>query len=443
MPFGKVTGVSSQLDLRRDFTRLTAVNILSNLTVPITGLVDTAMLGHLADIRFLAGAALGAILFDYVYWTFGFLRMTSTGLTAQAVGRGDREEEYGHLVRFTLLGLGAAAIVLVLQAPLREAGFGLLGGESGVEAAGRDYYNARIWGAPAAMLNFVLMGWFLGRAQSRNVLIITVVANLANIVFNYLFIMRLGWAAAGAGWATALGQYLGLAAGLLLYALRSDREPVAWRPALARDKFRGLFALNRDLLIRTVLLISVFATFTDFSARLGTVVLAANSILLRMLNLAAYMIDGAAFACESLGGILLGRGDRDGLKRLVRMAVVAGLLFAVLSLAVYLARPELFLGLLTSHDDVIEYSLVYIYWLIPCLTIGAIAYMYDGLFLGWTRPKTMLLSMSFSVFGVYLPLAGIAVWRGQNHWLWAALALLMVARASTLAAAARRFLSPT
>jgi MATE family multidrug resistance protein len=433
--------VPSSPDLRRDFTRLAAVNILSNLTIPITGLVDTAMLGHLADIRFLAGAALGAILFDYVYWTFGFLRMTCTGLTAQAVGRGDRQDEYGHLVRFALLGLGAAAIVLILQIPLREAGFGLLGGETGVEAAGRDYFNARIWGAPAALLNFVLMGWFLGRAQSRNVLIMTVVANLSNIALNYVFIVRMGWAAAGAGWATALGQYLSLAVALALYVRRDDREPVAWRPALAREKFRGLFALNRDLLIRTVLLISVFATFIDFSARLGTVALAANSILLRMLNLAAYLIDGAAFACESLGGILFGRGDRDGLKRLVRMAWTAGLLFAGLPLLVYLVQPRLFLGLLTSHDEVIAFAGTYVYWLIPCLLIGAIAYMYDGLFLGWTRPKILLVSMAISVFGVYLPLACLSVWRGNNHWLWASMALFMVARAATLAAATRRFLA--
>ena len=436
-----MTGVSSSPDLRHSFARLTAVNILSNLTVPITGLVDTAMLGHLADIRFLAGAALGAILFDYVYWTFGFLRMTCTGLTAQAVGRGDRNDEYGHLVRFALLGLGAAAIVLLLQVPLREAGFGLLGGETGVEAAGRDYFNARIWGAPAAMLNFVLMGWFLGRAQSRNVLIMTVVANLSNIALNYVFIIRLGWAAAGAGWATALGQYLSLVAAIVLYVRRRDREPVAWRLALAREKFRGLFALNRDLLIRTVMLISVFATFIDFSARLGTVALAANSILLRMLNLAAYLIDGAAFACESLGGILLGRRDREGLRRLVRLALASGLLFASLCLAVYLARPRFFLGLLTSHGDVIEFAGAYVYWLVPCLLLGGIAYMYDGLFLGWTRPKTLLVSMSISVFGVYLPLAILSAWHGNNHWLWASMALFMLARAATLAAATRRFLA--
>jgi len=433
--------VASHLDLRRDFARLTAVNILSNLTIPIAGLVDTAMLGHLADIRFLAGAALGAILFDYVYWTFGFLRMTSTGLTAQAVGRGDRHDEYGHLTRFALLGIAIGALLLLLQVPLREAGFGLLGGEAGVEAAGRDYFNARIWGAPATMLNFVMMGWFLGRAQSRNVLIMTVVANVANIVFNYLFIVRMGWAAAGAGWATALGQYLCLATACVLYARRADREPVPWRPALAREKFRGLFALNRDLLIRTVLLISVFATFIDFSARLGTVALAANSILLRMLNLAAYLIDGAAFACESLGGILFGRGDREGLKRLTRLAIGAGLLFAGLSLLVYLARPRLFLSLLTSHEDVIGYAAQYVYWLVPCLLIGAIAYMYDGLFLGWTRPKILLVSMAISVFAVYLPLAGFSIWNGNNHWLWASMALFMLARATTLAAAARKFLA--
>ncbi len=433
--------MSSPTDLRRQFTRLTAVNILSNLTVPIAGLVDTAMLGHLADIRFLAGAALGAILFDYIYWSLGFLRMTCTGLTAQAVGRGDREDEYGQLARFVLLGLIAAALILALQFPLREAGFGLLGGEPGVEAAGREYYDARIWGAPAALLNFVLMGWFLGRAQSRNVLIMTVVANLANIALNYVFIIRLGWAAAGAGWATALGQYLSLVAALVLYTRRSDREPVVWRAALAREKFHGLFALNRDLLIRTVLLISVFATFTDFSARLGTIALAANSILLRMLNLAAYLIDGAAFACESLGGILLGSRNREALHRLVRMAWTTGLLFAVPCLAIYLARPRLFLGLLTSHDVVIDFAAAYIFWLIPCLLVGSIAYMYDGLFLGWTRPKTLLLSMSFSVFAVYLPVAGVSVRLENNHVLWAAMALLMVARAATLAVAARRFLA--
>jgi MATE family multidrug resistance protein len=429
------------VDLRRDFTRLTTVNILSNLTVPISGLVDTAMLGHLSDIRFLAGAALGAILFDYIYWTFGFLRMAGTGLTAQAVGRGDRDDEYGTLARFAVLGLVFATLILVAQWPLREAGFGLFGGATGVEAAGRDYFNARIWGAPATMLNFVLMGWFLGRAQSRNVLIMTVVANLANVAFNWLFIMRLGWAAAGAGWATALGQYLSLIVALALYARRADREPVDWRAGLRREKFRGLFALNRDLLIRTVLLVSVFATFVDFSARLGTVALAANSILIRMLNLAAYLIDGAAFACESLGGILLGRGDRAGLRKLTRLAITAGTLFAVLSLLVYLARPRWFLGLLTSHTDVIGFATTYAWWLIPSLLFGAVAYMYDGLFLGWTRARTLLVSMTFSVFVVYLPLAGLAVWRGNNHGLWAALALFMLSRAVTLGVAANRFLA--
>ncbi len=433
--------MTPSLDLRRDFTRLTFVNILSNLTVPIAGLVDTAMLGHLADIRFLAGAALGAILFDYIYWSFGFLRMAGTGLTAQAVGRGDREDEYGTLARFALLGVLCSGAMLVLQWPLREAGFGLFGAETGVEAAGRDYYNARIWGAPATLLNFVLMGWFLGRAQSRNVLVMTVIANVANIGLNYVFIVRLGWAAAGAGWATALGQYLSLIAGLVLYARRNDRQPVAWRSSLRREKFHGLFALNRDLVIRTVLLTSVFATFIGFSARLGTIALAANSILLRMLNLAAFLIDGAAFSCESLGGILLGQRDRTELRRLVRMALTSGLLFAGVCLTFYLARPRLFLGLLTSHEDVIAYSVEHILWLIPCLTIGALAYMYDGLLLGWTRTRTLLLSMSFSVFAVYLPLAGIAVWYGRNHWLWAAMTLFMLARATTLAAATRRFLA--
>ena len=190
-----------------------------------------------------------------------------------------------------------------------------------------------------------------------------------------------------------------------------------------------------------MLLVSSFAVFINFSSLLGTAMLAANSILLRVFYLAAYLIDGAAFACESLAGIFYGRDDAASLRRLIRVAVASGLAFATLAMGVLLAAPRPLLGLLTSHEEVIEFAHHYVYWLVPCLAIGSAAYMYDGLLLGWTRAKTLLLSMSFSVFLVYLPLAGLSVWQRNNHWLWASMALFMLARAATLAVATRRFLA--
>jgi MATE family multidrug resistance protein len=203
--------------LSRRFFRLALLNIFSNITVPLAGLVDTAMLGHLPEIRFLAGVALASVLFDYIYWTFGFLRMGTTGTTAQAVGRGDRREVYLTLYRSWMIALTLAALILLLQLPIRELGFGLLGGEPGVEAAGRAYFDARIWGAPATLCNFVLVGWFLGREESRHALVVTIVANLANIFFNYIFIIRLGLAARGAGLATMVSQYLAAGAALAIF----------------------------------------------------------------------------------------------------------------------------------------------------------------------------------------------------------------------------------
>ena len=433
---------TSTTELRREFRRLTWINILSNLTVPIAGLVDTAMLGHLDDIRFLAGVALGTILFDYVYWTFGFLRMGSTGLTAQAVGRNDRKAEYGTLYRFAAIAFAAAAFVLLLQQPIRELGFSIFGGSPEVEAAGRDYFSARIWGAPATLANFVLMGWFLGRSQARTVLAMTVVANVANIVLNYVFILQLGWAAAGAGYATMLSQVASFVVAIVLFRARRDRtEPLPpIGEALQRERFRGLFSLNRDLLIRTVLLISVFAVFMDFSARLGTLILAVNSILLRMLNLAAYLIDGAAFATETLAGRLLGARDRSSLRWLTRTALLTGLGFAALCLFVYLIDAPRFLGLLTGHTDVVTEALRYVYWLIPALLFGSLAYLYDGLFLGWTRARTLLWSMLFSVLVVFAPLVSWGLVRADNHLMWFGLTVFMLARAVTLAWAARRAL---
>ncbi len=423
--------------LSRLFFRLALINIASSVTVPLVGLVDTAMLGHLPDIRFLAGVALSALLFDYLYWTLGFLRMSTTGLTAQACGRQDTAEMTRVLYRAALIAIVFGIGLLLLQVPIRELGFAMLSGEPAVEQAGREYFNARIWGAPAALACFVLIGWFLGRAQSRHVLVMAVVANLANVLLNYIFIMRMGLAARGAGLATMLSQYLMLAVGLVILA--RCRTGVAWRwsEVLERARLAALFRLNRDILLRTLCLVSSFALFINSSSILGTLWLAANSILLRLLSVASYLIDGAAFASESLAGIYRGQRDSGRLKRLFRLSLATGLGFALLFLGLLFAVDKQVLGLLTSHADVIAIATDYAWWLVPVLLFGSLAYMYDGLFLGLTEGRRLRNAMLASTFVVFVPACAIAVRLRNNHLLWLAMALFMIARTGTLWAASR------
>ncbi len=429
-------------DLRRRFARLTFINIISNITVPLASLVDTALLGHLESIRFLAGVALAAVIFEYVYWSFGFLRVGTTGTTAQAVGRGDTGEVYLTLYRSLLLAWLLAAAILLLQLPLRELGFLLLGGAPEVEAAGRAYFNARIWAAPATLSNFVFLGWFLGREESGAALAMTAVANLANVLLDYVFIVELDLAAFGAGLGTAISQVLMLLTALLLLRTRKGKIPWVWSEVWQTQALTRLFRLNRDILLRTVALISAFALFTNFSSLLGTVILTANAILLRWVMLAAYLIDGAAFATESLAGILAGTGDRKALRRLQRLALKSGVVLALPFCAVALIRPEGPIRLLTSHPQTLETALNYLPWLAPLLFFGSLAYIYDGLFLGLTAGRALRNAMLISTLGAFLPLAALALRLESNHLLWASLVAFMLARAATLWKASGAFYSP-
>ena len=414
----------------RRFRHLAAINILANVTVPLVGLVDTAMLGHLDDIRFLAGVALGAIIFDYIFWTMGFLRMATTGLTAQAVGRREPVEAERVLRRSIGIALAAGAVLLLVREPLADFAFGLLSGDAGTEAAGREYFFARLWGAPAALVNLAFLGWFLGREESRVALVMTVVANTANLVLDYVFILRWGWNAAGAGYAGAAGQYL-MATVAVIFYLRRRRPVGSWADLWRKETVRQLFSLNRDIIIRTLCLGTAFALFTDFSSGIGTDVLAANTLHLRILALFAFFVDGIAFAVESLAGIFHGEKRYGTLDRLMRLALWSGVFTAAgFAFAVCLA-PDLIFGLLTSHDDVVTLAASYRGWLIPVLLLGSVAYVLDGLFIGLTAGRELRNAMVLS-FAAFLPAALWGVHTASAHWLWAGLACFMAARVLTL-----------
>ncbi len=424
--------------LYRRYSRLAALNIMASVTVPLAGLVDTAILGHLGEIRFLAGVALASILFDYVYWTFGFLRMATTGMTAQAVGEQDHRGVYLTLYRGLFLGVTIGAALLLLQAPIRAAGFALLAGTEGVEAAGASYFDARIWAAPATLCSFVLAGWFLGREESGRVLLMTVAANLCNVVLDYLFILRLGLDAFGAGLATAISQYLSVAIGLVLLWRAGRPRAWDWVEVLDRGGLSRLMSLNRDILFRTLGLITTFALFINFSSAIGTTVLAANAILMRVQYLASYFIDGAAFATESLAGIFRGQGDAPALRRLLYLSLAVGLVCSLGFAVIVVLAPSTLYPLLTSHQEVIEAASRYGLWLVPVLLFGSAAYIYDGFFLGLTEGRVLRNSMLLSTIVVFVPLAVWAGARADNDLLWAAMLLWMVGRATTLGWAGQR-----
>lgn len=426
---------SSALYHQGRFWRLAAVNIISNLMVPLASLVDVAFLGHLTEIRHLAGVAIATVLFNYIYWTFGFLRMGTTGITAQARGRGDTNAVILTLLRNGVIALAISIIILLLQQPLREIGFSLLRAEPEVLAAGRAYYNALIWGAPATLLNFVLLGWFLGKEQGKRVLLLSFVNKGANIVLDYLFIVRWGQSSSGAGAATAISQLITLSLGLALVYRELAGQP--WKQNLSQivefSALKAIFSLNKDILIRTLAVISTFAVFTNLSATMGTVVLAGNTLLLQVVTLAAYFIDGIAFATESIAGNLQGQEKTSQLIPLLKLAgsssLVAGLSFA----AIFYLFPQFLFNLLTSHITVVEQVVNYVWWLFPVLGFGSIAYMLDGYFLGLTAGKILRQSSLIAAIVGFLPLA-IAAWYWQtNNLLWLALALFMATRSLTLA----------
>ncbi|WP_353258710.1 MATE family efflux transporter [Prochlorothrix hollandica] len=420
------------------FLRLSVVNILSNFLVPLASVVDTAFLGHWAAVEDLAGVSLATVLFNYLYWTFGFLRMGTTGLTAQAVGQGDDRESQVILVRNGAIALGVGLGLVLLQDPLGWLGFHLLSGSEAVEAAGQAYYRSRAWGAPATLINFVLWGWFLGRAEGRWVLLLSALANGGNGVLDYGFIVVWGWGSGGAGLATALSQYLTLAAGLGLVA----RHGITWDRALWQRVWdpaaiARTVAFSRDILIRTFALVSVFAIFTNLSAIIGTAqhqgttLLAANALLLQVVVLSAYLVDGLAFATESLVGQLAGQGRIREMEQLLRWAMGWGLgVSATIALGIVI-QPRL-LSLLTNHPPVLQLAGQTVGWLVPVLVIGSLAYVLDGYWLGLTEGSLLRRSALWASGLGFAPLALVAGLSHSIQILWGALVGFMVVRSLTL-----------
>ena len=412
------------------FYRLALINILSNLMVPLSSFLGISFLGHLETLSPLAGVTLATVLFNYLYRLLGFLRMSTTGTTAQAVGRSDKTEVQLILLRNLSLALLLGVLIILLSYPVQQLGFSWLNATDTVKSSGIDYYNSRIWGIPAGLLNFVIIGWFLGQEAGGKVLLLSVIGNGANILLDYWFIVRLQLASSGAGMAAAISQYLMCLVGIAMIAQVIRRVELRHLLTQVIEKMAliEVFRFNLDIFIRTLAFLTVFSIFTGLSAGMGTEVLAENALLLEVITLVVYLVDGLAYATETFAGNFAGQSQRTKLLLLLRIAGATSLLIGLSCASVFTMFPQPLLGLLTNHQEIMQPLHQVVFWLLPILGFGSLAFMLDGYFLGLAEGKILRnTALLASIIG-FLPIA-ITAWQWHSQqWLWLSLTCFMLLR---------------
>jgi MATE family multidrug resistance protein len=407
--------------------------VLSNATVPILGVVDTAVVGQLGEAAPIGAVGIGAIILSAIYWIFGFLRMGTTGLTSQASGAGDREEVDALLSRALLIGISAGLVMIIAQVVIFNAAFWISPASAEVEALARAYMVIRVWSAPATIALYGITGWLIAQERTRAVLVIQVGMNGANIALSFWLGLQLGWGVEGVAWATFIAEWGGLVLGL--WFCRGVFGRAAWLSA-ARVfdlvRLRHMALVNSDILIRSVLLQAIFVSFLFFGADFGDVQLAANQILMQFLQVTAYALDGFAFSAEALVGQALGARARAALRRsAVLSSLWGGIVCAILALSFALFGGRV-IDIMTTAPEVREVARIYLPYMVLAPIVGVAAWMLDGIFIGATRTKDMRNMMVISAlvyFTTVLPLMAVF----QNHGLWMGLLLNFVVRGATLA----------
>jgi MATE family multidrug resistance protein len=408
--------------------------VLANLTQPILGAVDTAVAGHLDSASYLGGVALGGLFFNFVFWGFGFLRMGTTGLVAQSFGADDQAGLRLNIVRALLLAFVIGAAVLALQIPLIEFAVRTIGGSDDVQRHARAYCHARIWAAPLALANYVVLGWLLGTQRVRVALATQVFINTTNIVAVLLYVYVFHWGVAGIGAATATADALGFAFGAaLLWQMRPRGLPALERAALFDPAaLRRMVTINRDIFVRTMCLLGAFGWFAHLGAKQGDATLAANALLLNFQTFMGYGLDGFAHAAEALVGAAIGARNRDAFHQAVKVTMFWSALGALAFAAIYWAAGAWVVERLTDQAAVRAAAEAFLPWTALSPVVSVWGFLLDGVFIGATRTRELMTSMVVSL-GVFLAASWALVGTHGNHGLWAALLIFMAARGLTLA----------
>jgi len=418
----------NQYDFLGRFFRLALVNVLSNIMVPLASTLSVMFLGHLEDIHHLAGVALAGTLLGCLYGVFLFLRMGTTGLTAIAVGRDDREEVLLVGLRNGLIALVLGVAIVLLQYPLQVLGFSLLDTAYEIKASAIACFNAQIWGTPAVLLNFVLLGWFLGREHNGKVLLLSFISNVANIALDYILIVRWDWASTGAGLSQSVSQYLTFLGGLIFLCL-----DIKWQEVRAvggkiwdTSAIKATITLNGNLFVAHFVLIVAFLIFNYQSAALGTTIYAQNALLLQIVFLCNYGFEGVGFGVETLSGNFKGKGANEQLGPLLGIATSTSLLVGLTIAELCILFPMTVFGLLTNHTELIEHINSYVPWLFPVIGSESIYCILIGYFSGLAQGHTVRNGALIGTFFGFAPVAIAAYWFHSNHILWLALSLWSV-----------------
>ncbi|GAA6174471.1 MATE family efflux transporter [Sulfitobacter pacificus] len=416
----------------RRVLRIAVPIVISNATVPILGAVDTGVVGQMGLAAPIGAVGLGAIVLSAFYWFFGFLRMGTVGLTAQAAGDNDHAEVTALLTRGLLIGLGAGLAVILLQIPLFWAAFTVSPASSEVETLARQYMTIRIWSAPAAIAIYAITGWLIAQERTRAVLVIQLWMNGLNIALDMWFVLGLGWGVQGVAFATFLAEWSGLAVGLW-FCRGAFRTPDwrNWVQVFNRSRWVRMIRLNTDILIRSILLEAIFLSFVFLGSDMGDVTLAANQVLLQFLMITAYGLDGFAFAAEALVGRAVGARQVDALRRgAVLASFWAGLVSVLMTVLFWVIGPQI-IDLMTKAPEVQATARVFLPYLLAVPVLACAAFMLDGIFIGATRSRDMrnMMALSFAIFVVAVV---ILVPAYGNHGLWAAMLISFVARGITL-----------
>ena len=384
--------------INREVVRLAVPSILANITVPLVGIVDTAIAGHLGDAALIGGIAVGTMLFDLLYWNMGFLRVGTGGITAQAYGRGDSKAAIGTFSQGIATSMVVSLVVLAIQWVFAEAMLLLVDCSPEVEKIARNYFFIRVWAAPATLALFVFKGWFIGMQNTVYPMITDLWVNIVNMLASWLLSFYTPLGISGVAVGTLIAQWTGLLLALLLMR-RKYRDLMRQTSILHSMKwkyFRRFFSINSQLFVRSLLMLVVYEGFTIFAARFGDVELAVSSVMMHLLLLYSYFVDGFAYAGEALTGRFIGERNRASLRETIKWTFFWGGVIGLVSTVAYAVFPRPIIGLLTNNAEVISASEPYLFWLLLMPLLSCVAFIWDGIYIGATAARQMMLCMVWS-----------------------------------------------
>jgi MATE family multidrug resistance protein len=403
--------------------------MISNVLIPMLGMIDIAIAGNIGEDTDIAALAIGTTIFNFIYWNCSFLRMGTSGITAQAVGAGNRRECSNMLVRSFWMACVIAALLLALQQPLGRLSLAAMQGSSAVQALAAEYFFARIWAVPASVTLFAIQGWFIGMQDARTPMTVAIVSVAVNAIFSLFFVYRLDMGIAGIAWGTVVAQYAGLALScvFLFTKYRDCVRTFDVRESLRVEPVLRFMAVNRDIFLRTACVVSVYTFFTAASARFGDTVLATNALLMQLFTLFSYMSDGFAYAAESLSGKAVGARDVASFRRYTRHLLAWAAIIAIFFVAVYILAWKQILTIFSPSEEVIRCAGQYVGWVIAVPLLGCIPFMLDGIMIGATRTKILrntVFCATVAFFGSFYALSP----RLENTALWVSFIVFLTLR---------------